>query len=297
MAEFLQRDRALLFSSGYLANIGLMSSLSHRHHVILSDKLCHASLLDGITLSRAKHLRYRHNDVNHAAILLKKLNAHSILVTESVFSMEGDISPVDQLAHLTKHHQSTLIVDDAHGVGVLGKYGRGICDYYHLSQEDIPCLITALGKSLGSIGAVISGKGILIDALIQFSNTYRYTTALPPALAYATIESLKVLQNELWRREVLQELIQFFIEEAHKRSLTIISKDVTPIKSILIGDNARALKIKEHLQHKGFFISCIRPPTVPSQTARLRISLNCLHTKQDISILLDTIAGCNEKYA
>lgn len=296
-AEFLQRDQAILFNSGYLANLGLLSSIVTKNNLVLSDKLCHASLLDGIRLSRAKHIRYRHADTQHVECLLQKYSQIRSLfvISESVFSMEGNIASINQLAQSSTQHQATLIIDDAHGVGVIGQQGRGISEYYSLDQADIPYLVTPLGKAFASMGAIISGSHDHMKALLQFANTYRFSTALPPALAFGTLAALKIVQEENWRREKLQAIIKFFISAAQTRSLKLISSDLTPIKSILIGSNSLALRIKAELYNQGFFVSCIRPPTVPKNMARLRISLNCMHQQSDIERLLDTIVTYNEK--
>ncbi|MGB6976262.1 MAG: 8-amino-7-oxononanoate synthase [Gammaproteobacteria bacterium] len=288
-AEFLNRDRALFFNSGYHANLGVITTLADRQSVIIADKLCHASILDGIQLSRAKHYRFLHNDLNHAATFINKAKENCLLITESVFSMEGDISPVPQLAKLARENKATLLVDDAHGIGVLGKNGGGICEYYRLTQQDVPCLVTPFGKAIGSMGAIVSGSSQLIEAILQFARTYRYSTALPPSVAFATLESLKIIQEETWRREKLNYLIEYFIQQAKVRSLSLITEAITPIKSILIGDTRLALKIKEALIQHGFFVSCIRPPSVAEGTTRIRISLNCAHEEHEISRLLDLI--------
>lgn len=294
-AEFLNRDQAILFNSGYLANIGVITSLVRRNDKILADKLCHASLLDGMRLSKAKCQRYLHNDIQHLDALMSKQEKIKLTITESIFSMEGDISPIDQIAKITTWHQSLLMVDDAHGTGVLGRHGRGICEYYELSQKDVAYLIVPLGKAFASMGAVVSGSHDLIEELIQFSRTYRYTTALPPAIAKATLASLSIIEKETWRRHKLVSLIEFFIKQAKQHSLNFISNDLSPIKSILIGSNEIAMKIKDELMQKGFFISCIRPPTVPQGTTRLRISLTCMHDEHEITHLLDLITACYDR--
>lgn len=288
-AEFLNRDRALLFNSGYHANLGVITTFANRKTSVIADKLCHASILDGIHLSRAKHHRYHHLNYLHAEKILDQINQRCLLITESVFSMEGNISPIPKLSDLAKKYKAMLIVDDAHGVGVLGSGGRGICDYYHLTQTDIPCLMTAFGKGIGSLGAVVTGSEQLIDGLIQFARTYRYTTALPPAIACATLECLKIIDLETWRREKLTKLIQHFIQLSKAYALPLISTDLTPIKSILIGDAKRGLEITERLRNQGYLVSCIRPPTVPKNCTRIRVSLNCLHTEKEIEHLLESI--------
>ena len=289
VADFLKRDRAILFNSGYHANLGALTTFANRNTIILSDKLCHASLLDGIQLSKAKHIRFAHRDAEKAESLNEQ-HRSAILVTESVFSMEGDIAPIDRLAAIAKKNQSLFLVDDAHGIGILGKTGRGAIEHFNLKQQDLPILITPLGKAMGSLGAIVSGENSVIDALSQFSKTYRYTTALPPAISCATLAALNILKQETWRREKLQKLIQFFIIQAKLRSLPLISDDLTPIKSILIGNNAVILKLEKILLDHGLFVSCIRPPTVPNNTARIRISLNCFHAEDDIINLLDKLA-------
>ncbi|MES2217122.1 MAG: 8-amino-7-oxononanoate synthase [Pseudomonadota bacterium] len=296
-AEFLNRDRAILFNSGYLANIGVITALANRSGKIFVDKLCHTSTLDGIRLSRAKFVRYAHNDVNHLATLLSQSSNNSLVITESIFSMEGKISPINQIVTTTQAHPIKLMVDDAHAAGVLGKNGRGICEYYNLSQQDVPCLIVPLSKAFASMGSIVSGSQDLIECLIQFSKTYCYTTALPPAIANATLAALKIVETENWRRAKLQELIKFFIVQAKQRNLALLSEDLTPIKPILIGDNDCALQIKEALMQKGFFVSCIRPPTVPQDTARIRVALNCLHHEKDIIDLLDLMAFFHDKFS
>lgn len=288
-AEFLGREDAVLFNSGYLANIGVLSTLANRQSLILSDKLCHASILDGIQLTRATHYRFRHNDIAHAKMLLSKNQQPSLLMTEGVFSMEGDISAAKQLAHLARQHNAALLIDDAHGIGVLGKSGRGTCEHYSLNQQDVPVLIVPLGKAFGSIGAIVAGSKQHIAQLLQFCRTYHYTTALPPAIACASLKAIDIIENEKWRLDKLQSLIKFFIAYARYRDLKLLSEDLTPIKSILIGDNEKALTLKKRLLENGYFTACIRSPTVPKDAARLRISLNCFHTENAIQQLLDLI--------
>lgn len=284
-SEFLARDQAVFFNSGYMANLGAITSLSERKDVILSDKLCHASLLDAVRLSNAQHYRFRHNDLVHFDYLLhsKKPN---ILITEGIFSMEGDLSPLLAINQHIAGKNVLLVVDDAHSVGVLGKSGGGSCEKWGLTQLEVPCLIVPLGKAFGCSGAIVSGKKDIVDAVLQFSRSYRTTTALPPAICMAALKSLEIIQTECWRRERLNELVNFFIHQAESRGLTLISRDETPIKCLLVSDNQRTQWIQEKMLGKGFFISCIRPPSVPMDTARIRISLNCLHTEEQITQLL-----------
>jgi 8-amino-7-oxononanoate synthase len=291
LAEFLQRDKAILFNSGYHANLGVITTFANRNSTIIADKLCHASLIDGIVLSRARCKRYRHNDYSHAEKIFqlsRQRRDELLFITESVFSMQGDITNVKKLVSIA-NNEAMLLVDDAHGIGVLGKKGGGICDYYQLSQSDVPCLVTPFGKALGSFGAIVSGSSDIIDALIQCARTYRYSTALPPAVCSATLASLTVLMEESWRRSKLQALITFFIKEAKLRNLPCTSFDETPIKSIITGCNKLTLKIQHKLAHRGFLVSCIRPPTVPINQSCIRISLNCMHTEEQIICLLNLL--------
>ena len=210
-AEFLNRDRALLFNSGYHANLGLFQTFANRNSMVIADKLCHASLIDGMVISRAKHLRFAHQDLDSADILLKEhAKKNCLVVTESVFSMGGDITDLKKLSNLAHKNQALLMVDDAHGFSVLGQNGKGTCDYFNLNQKDIPCLVTPLGKGLGSYGAIISGPHAMIENLLQFARTYRYTTALPPAVSKGSLAALKVLQEEPKRQEKIRLLSTCF---------------------------------------------------------------------------------------
>ncbi len=295
-ARFMQADRAILFNSGYHANLGVFTSLANRHCFVLADKLCHASILDGVQLSRAKLLRFRHQDLLHLETLLKKIQQPCLIVTESIFGMEGAISPIDQVANLAQRYQATLIVDDAHGVGVLGQQGRGIREYYQLTQTEIPCLISPLGKAFGSFGALVSGTENIINTLTQFSRTYLYSTALPPAVAAASLAALQIIEEEGWRRDKLASLAKQLIQQAWKWQLPLMSQALTPIKSILIEDISASLEIQQQLLHNGFYVSCIRPPTVPAGTSRIKISINCLHEEEEITRLFDYLGPLYEKF-
>lgn len=290
-ARWLGIEKAILFSSGYMANIGAITALADRGSVILSDKLCHASILDGIQLSRANHYRFVHNSILDLSRLIQ-LKVPDLIITESVFSIEGSLSPISDITSLADY-RSIVIVDDAHGIGVLGGKGRGILEYTENAVDKIDCLIAPLGKAFNAVGGVVAGKREIIEGVLQFARTCRYTTALPPAIASALLETLKVVNDESWRRERLLKLIEFFIGFALSSGLVLSSEDKTPIKSILIGDNGKALQLQEFLLANGFYVSCIRPPTVSKNRACLRISLNCLHSESDIERLIDLIKGSN----
>ncbi len=291
MAQFLNRDKALLFNSGYHANLAIVTTFAQRKSVIVADKLCHASLIDGITLSRGKLHRYAHQDFIHAEKLLQHFRTSTkLLITESVFSMEGDITNIHELAQLAEENRAMFVVDDAHGIGILGANGNGACEHFQLSQKEVPCLITPLGKAIGSVGAVVTGSNELIEALLQSARSYRYSTALPAAICAGTITAIEVLQTESWRRSYLQELIKHFNHEAMKRNLTLSSNAETPIKSIVVGCNQTVVDLQQYLLSHGLFVSSIRPPTVPKNSARIRISLTSALDKSAITTLLDHIA-------
>lgn len=284
-AEFLQRDRCLLFNSGYHANLGVITTFAHRHTTVASDKWCHASLLDAIQLSRAKYKRFAHAQPN---TLSETLPPNSLIVSESVFSMQGDICPTDELTRLARTAHSTLVLDDAHGVGVLGENGRGIVEYKNLNQRDVPVLISPLGKALGSMGAIVSGTQDMIETLIQNARSFRYTTALAPAIAHATCTALKLVQDKS-RREKLRANIAFFNATTQAYALPLLSTDETPIRSILIGCSMRAQLIQDACLRAGLNVVCMRPPTVPANRACLRISLSCGHSQSDMLKLLNSL--------
>lgn len=291
-ADFLGRDRALLFNSGFHANLAVFQALANRHTAIFSDKYCHASLLDGIQLSRAKHIRFAHNDIQKAQNCLEQYPINKkILVTESIFSMEGNLTDLSNFVNLCQKNHTFFCVDDAHGLGILGAQGQGACEHFNLSQQAVPCLIQPLGKALGSMGAIVSGSHELIEMLVQQARSYRYSTALPPAVASASLVALNILKNESWRRITLSNHIIFFNQLAKKYQLPLVSWDPTPIRSILVGDNIRTLQLQKYLQERGHLVSCIRPSTVPENTARLRISLCSEHRPENISRLMEDLAN------
>lgn len=282
-AEFLNVECALLFNSGYHANLGIFSAISNHNSVYIADKYVHASLIDGMRLSEGKILRFKHHDLAHAESFLQKhIGKNLFLVSESVFSMEGNISNIQKLTQLSQKYQAFFILDHAHGLGVID-----IPD-----AKNISCLTIPLGKALGSMGAIVLGEQNFIESLIQFARTYCYTTALPPAVSVASLAALKILQTEPERAQNLKNLIRFFIKSAKELAIPLSSYDETPIKCILVNDNQKALDIQQKLLNHGFLVSCIRPPSVPKNLARIKISLNCAHTFGDITQLLDVLQTC-----
>ena len=288
LAEFTKRERALLFSTGYMANLGLTTALAERHDTVYQDRLNHASLLDAAQLSGAKLVRYPHNDIEQLAKRMRaQASGQQLIVTDGVFSMDGDTAPVKALAALAKQQEAWLIVDDAHGFGVLGATGAGLLEAEQLEPEDA-VLMGTLGKAIGTAGAFVAGSNDLIEYLIQTARPYIYTTAQPPAIAAASLASLQLIQTETWRRDWLNELIQIFRQGAKQLGLALMPS-ATAIQPILIGENAQALAISQQLETMGILITAIRPPTVPVNTARLRITLSAAHTQQQVEFLLNAL--------
>ena len=290
LAAFVQRPRALLFSTGYMANLGVVSALTGKGDTLLEDRLNHASLLDAGLLSGARLQRYLHCDaLSLTTHLQKRKGSHCLVMTDGVFSMDGDIAPLPALAHAAAQHRAWLMVDDAHGFGVLGEQGRGTVNHFDLDMEQVPIVMCTLGKALGTFGAFVAGSESLIETLIQQARSYIYTTALPAALAEATRVSLRLVQEENWRREKLQALITRFKHGAAQLGLDLLPSD-TPIQPLLLHGSARAVQISEALWHEGIYITAIRPPTVPEGSARLRITFSAQHTEQQVDRLLQALA-------
>jgi 8-amino-7-oxononanoate synthase len=292
LAAFTGREKALVYSTGYMANMGVISALADQKAAIVADKLNHASLIDGCRLSGAKVTRYRHADSDHATELLAALAPEvksRLLVTDGVFSMDGDLAPLPELARACQVANAWLLVDDAHALGVIGASGRGSCEYFGLSSDDVPILIGTFGKAFGSFGAFVAGDADLIDFLIQKSRTYIYTTALPPAVAAATFAALEVAQRDTWRRERVL---------AHARRvhgvLGLPGKSLSPIVPVILGDEARALAASRELESRGFLVTANRPPTVPAGTARLRVTLYPKHDEAQVDALIAALADVRQ---
>lgn len=292
LAEFVQRPRALLFSTGYMANLGVVTALSSRHDVVIEDRLNHASLIDAAQLSRASLQRYAHADSQALeSVLLKYPDANRLVVSDAVFSMDGDIAPLGKMSELCENHHAILIADDAHGLGVLGKQGRGTLNSLGLGADQVPVLVGTLGKAFGTFGAFVAGSEALIETLIQDARSYVYTTALPPAVAEATRESLRCVMQDDWRRELLQQHIEQFKQGAENRGLSLMPSD-TAIQPLQLGSAEQAISVSNALRAQGLLVSAIRPPTVPVGTARLRITLSARHTAEHIDRLLDSLGIC-----
>lgn len=290
LAEFVGRPRALLFSAGYLANLGVISALLGSHDAVFEDRLNHASLLDGGLLAGARFKRYRHRDCMALESALAASKARrKLVVTDGVFSMDGELAPLAALAPVASRYGAWLMVDDAHGLGVLGEGGRGSVAHLGLGMAQVPILVGTLGKALGTFGAFVAGEEALIETLIQQARTYIYTTAPPPAVAVATLASLDLAETESWRRDKLAHLITQFRQGAAQLGLRLMASQ-TPIQPLLVGDSEAAVKLSEGLLAQGILITAIRPPTVPAGSARLRITLTAAHSERQVERLLEALA-------
>ena len=290
LAEFTGRPRALLFSGGYAANLGVISALLGRGDAVFQDRLNHASLLDGGLLSGARLQRFLHNDAASLEARLARSPARRKLVAvDGVFSMDGDEAPLAALAAASARYGALLYVDDAHGFGVLGERGAGTLEKQGMGSAGVPLLMATLGKALGVAGAFVAGSEELIETLIQFARTYIYTTAMPPALAVAAAESLRIVREEPWRRAHLQELIERFRAGANALGLQVLPSQ-TAIQPLLIGDNHRAAALAERLRQAGLWVPAIRPPTVPRGQSRLRVTLSAAHSVVEVERLLQALA-------
>jgi 8-amino-7-oxononanoate synthase len=291
LADFTGRPRALLFSTGYMANLGAVSALLGRGDTVFEDRLNHASLIDAGILSRASFRRYRHADVADLYDQLKTGDQGNRLVaTDGVFSMDGDLAPLPALVESCQQSDAWLMVDDAHGLGTIGVKGGGSLEYFNLDITAVPILIGTLGKAFGTFGAFVAGSENLIESLIQRARSYIYTTALPPAVAEATRASLQLIKTESWRREKLQSLVQLFRQGASELGLPLM-ESFTPIQPLVLGDATRAMQVSQQLREQGFLISAIRPPTVPEGTARLRITFSAEHEEHHVNRLLEGLAN------
>ncbi|MEP4145918.1 MAG: 8-amino-7-oxononanoate synthase [Halioglobus sp.] len=294
LAELTGRPRALLFSSGYAANTGTLATLLEAGDSVFQDRLNHASLLDGGLHSGARFRRFGHNDVADLERKLSVVEGPKLVAVDGVFSMDGDSAPLAELASLCHRQDAWLMVDDAHGIGVMGETGAGSVQAAGLGTQDAPVLMATLGKALGTGGAFVAGDEDLIEALIQQARNYIYTTAIPPAVAAATLTSLAILREEAWRRDHLASLIQRFREGATQLGLPLMPSS-SAIQPLTVGDAMRATSMSQKLRERGLLIGAIRPPTVPVGTSRLRITLSAAHSVQQVDHLLEALAHCQDQ--
>lgn len=294
LAAFVGAPRALLCSTGYMANLGVVTALAGRSDTVCGDRLNHASLVDAALLSRARYLRYRHADCADLERALGDDGRAALVATDGVFSMDGDLAPLPALSEIAVARGARLLVDDAHGLGVLGAGGRGVFEHFDVPLAPPAILMGTLGKALGSFGAFVAGEEDLVETLIQAARPYIYTTALPPAVAAAAGAALRLVQTEPWRRDHLRALVQRFRAGAAQLDLPLMDS-TTPIQPVLLGDPRRAVSVSDKLRARGILVTAIRPPTVPRNTARLRITFSAAHRMEHVDRLLDalgaTIAG------
>ena len=303
LAQFTGRDRALLFSSGYMANIGVLTTLLGKGDRVLEDRLNHASLLDGGLFSGARFQRYRHQDMKDLGNRLRAASdsGRTLVVSDGVFSMDGDVAPLADVCALAESHRALVMVDDAHGFGCLGPQGTGLIGQLqaqgaNISQDNCQILVGTLGKAFGTSGAFVAGSEALIETLIQFCRPYIYTTAMPAASAAATLASLELVKSEDWRRQWLQDMIGSFRARCTELGLQL-SDSLTPIQAIILGTPQRALAASEKLADAGLQVSAIRPPTVPAGSARLRITFSAAHSQEHLDYLLQALESIAELQA
>jgi len=295
LADWIGAPRALLFGSGFMANLAVVQALLDDEGLCVQDRLNHASLIDAARLAGCRLRRYPHGDPEGA---LRQLRAEpdlpAMIATDGVFSMDGDVAPLRELSLVARVQQAVLYVDDAHGVGVLGPDGRGSVAEAKLDVDHVPLQLATLGKALGGYGAVVLGNEDLIGHLAETARPYLYTTALPPAQAAATLAAVKLARREHWRRTKLFELAARFRDRARALGLDVLPSE-TPIQPVMIGDDARAVRIARELEEVGYWVAAIRPPTVPEGRARLRVTLSALHGRSDIDGFLEALATIRDR--
>jgi 8-amino-7-oxononanoate synthase len=290
LADWLGYERVMLFSTGYMANLGVISALAGKGRPVIQDKLNHASLIDGALLAQASMRRYLHGDVASAEKLLSRSTDSGLLITDGVFSMDGDVAPLSELSNLAIKHDWMFMVDDAHGLGCLGEDGRGCLSLAGLDAERLPILIGTFGKAFGTAGAFVATSHDYADYLTQFARPYIYTTAMSPAMAGATLASLRIIQSSEGqeRRDRLSAHIAYFRQRMQSLPVVLMASE-TAIQPILMGDSKTALQISERLKSLGVWCTAIRPPTVPIGSARLRITLSAAHSDADLVLLCDSL--------
>jgi len=295
LAAFVGRPRALLYSSGYAANVGVINALLTVGDAVFQDRLNHASLLDGGWISRAQFHWYQHRDVDDLTQQLTTVDgtrSRLLVVSDGIFSMDGDCCPLDELVQTAANHRAWVMIDDAHGIGVHGNAGVGTVDPARYSTADVPVLVGTLGKAFGTAGAFVAGDDTLIETLIQRSRNYIFTTAMPSAVAVATRASLDIVREEQWRRDQLTRLVGRFRSGAAELGLELLPTG-SPVQPVIVGEAAAAVGMSRSLEEAGCLCTAIRPPTVPAGTSRLRITLTAAHTGADVDQLLDALDTAN----
>ena len=285
IADFKHTEQALVFNTGYMANVGTITALMNKNSIIISDELNHASIIDGCRLSGARIERYNHKDIEHAEHILKNYkSSHKMIITDGVFSMDGDIAPLDKLYELGKEYNALLMVDDAHSTGVLGN-GRGTAHHFGLTDVDVQ--LGTLSKALGSVGGYVAGRKELIEYLVNYSRSFIFSTALSPADIGAALEALNIVKNEPLVVKQLNENTAYMANKL--QSMGIECDDETPIFPIIVGDNERALSLAYELELRGIIITAIRPPTVPVGESRLRMTVTAAHSQEQLDYVANTL--------
>ena len=296
LKSWLGVEAIALFSSGYSANQAIIKLLLDKNSLLIQDKLNHASLMEAGAFSSAKMLRFKHNDTTHLNHLLQKNNhTDKLIISEGVFSMDGDTAPIKELCKQNELHKSWLMIDDAHGLGVLGEQGKGSAVEAGIKNNKLQIYMATFGKALGVGGAFVAGSQPFINYLNNFSKPYIYTTGLSPAMAHTIGYAANIVATQQWRRDKLFELISFFKSLALQHDIPL-SDSKTAIQPLIIGDSKKALQIAQKLQSLGFWVTAIRPPTVPKNSARLRITLTTNHELQDIEQLIKAISTILSEY-
>ena len=294
VARFKSKEKALLFSTGYQANVGVISALVGREDAVFSDELNHASIIDGVILSRAARFIFRHNDVGHLEELLRKERAkfrRALVVTEGVFSMEGDRAPLREIASLKERYDFILLVDEAHATGIFGERGSGVVEEEGV-EEEVDIIMGTFGKALGSFGAYIASSEKLISYLVNTARSFIFTTALPPPVVGANLAALKVIREEPWRRKKLLENASFFRRKLEEAGFE--TRGCTQIVPLILGEAERAVRASRSLMERGIFVLPARPPTVPPGESRLRFSLSCDHTREDLLRVVECLIEISE---
>ncbi len=294
ISRFKEKESAIVFPTGYMANIGAISSLVTRGDLVICDKLNHASIIDGCRLSGADFRVYAHCDIKKLENILKKSSKYSkkLIVTDSVFSMDGDLAPLPDIVSIASRYQAIVMVDEAHGTGVFGKEGRGVVEHFGLNKE-IHVVMGTFSKAIGSLGGYVCGDEDLINFLRNKARSFMYTTALPPAVCAASITGIKLIQENPSIRESLWKNIRYVKDKLGRLNLNII-KSESPIIPILIGDADKAVGVSKALYEKGILIPAIRPPTVPANSSRLRMTVMSTHTREDLDRLLAALDGVQQ---
>ena len=296
LADWLGYERVLLFSTGYMANLGVIASLLSANDCVIQDKWNHASLIDAAKLSGAQLKRYQHADMTSLERQLTTEAERKLIATDSVFSMDGDVAPLTQMVALSQQYAAPIMLDEAHGIGVLGEQGRGAANAAGVNANDVPILMGTLGKAFGVTGAFVAASHDVVEMLIQSARSYIYTTAMPAAMASTVQASLKIVREEQWRRDHLQAVVKQFREGVQSLGLSLMPS-TTPIQPVLLGDAHRALAWSERLRELGLWVPAIRPPTVPRETARLRFTFSAAHSAAHVDRALESLAICQRELA